>query len=158
MLISRNSNTLTPPVKLNELPHVMPMPPIMYGTNHSTSLTTIDRFSGASAGASLQTQLSRGQTISVQESNPLQDGIWNSAKLSFPRTRQRGGDATELSPTMATPPSCHASMQSVKEASQTDNTTPNTRLIFAEDSMECCGLGAGKGYSSVTMGINFGRR
>ena len=51
---------------------------------------------------------------------------------------------------------CHASMHRVKEASQAGNATPNVRLSLSEDSMEYRGLGAGKGYSGVEMGIKFG--
>ena len=49
-----------------------------------------------------------------------------------------------------------ASMHSVREASQAGNATPNDRMSLSEDSMEYRGLGAGKGYSDVAMGIKFG--
>jgi hypothetical protein len=50
----------------------------------------------------------------------------------------------------------HASTQSAKEASQAGSAMPNVRFNLSEDSMEFMGLGAGKGYSGVVMGINFG--
>ena len=49
-------------------------------------------------------------------------------------------------------------MQSVKEASQAGNATPNVWMSVAEDKTEFEGLGAGSRYSDVAMGINFGNR
>lgn len=67
------------------------------------------------------------------------------------------GEAPHLTqPSHSNDINLHAFTQSAKEAPQAGSTTPNVRFNLSEDSVEFMGLGAGKGYSGVVMGINFG--